>query len=204
MYTLFFSCHPPSCSITSDQIQFPVLQSRTSLFIHSKCNSFPCINPKFPVHPTPFPSLLTTTCLFSMSVSLFLFCRQVRLCHILDLYGICLSLTYFTQYENLQLNPCCCKFFCPFFDVMFLIQHAELYGDRTQNPKTRLNTTLNCFLWCDHLILLKFYVIVTLKSNPLNIIMFWVGFGGKLYCSLSRTFLKVLYSNLFLASFYLS
>ena len=38
-HTLFFSHYPPSCSITSDQIQFPVPYSRISLLIHSKCNS---------------------------------------------------------------------------------------------------------------------------------------------------------------------
>ena len=52
---------------------------------------------------TPSPSfslllLLVTTSLISMTVSLFLFCRQVHLCHMLDytyvkLYGICLSLS---------------------------------------------------------------------------------------------------------------
>ena len=37
---IFFSSHYlPTCSITSDQIQFPVLYSRISLVIHSKCNS---------------------------------------------------------------------------------------------------------------------------------------------------------------------
>ena len=36
IYTFFFSHYPPSCSILSDQIQFPVLDSRISLLIHSK------------------------------------------------------------------------------------------------------------------------------------------------------------------------
>ena len=26
-------------------------------------------------------------------------------------YNICLSLTYFTQYDNLQVHPCCCKWY---------------------------------------------------------------------------------------------
>lgn len=33
-----FSPYPPSCPITSDWIEFPVLCSRTSLLIRSKCN----------------------------------------------------------------------------------------------------------------------------------------------------------------------
>ena len=45
---------------------------------------FASTNPKLPVHPTLSPSPLATQSLFSMSVSLFLFCRQVHLCCILD------------------------------------------------------------------------------------------------------------------------
>ena len=40
IYACFFSHYLPSCSITCDQIQFPVLYSRISLLIHSKSNSF--------------------------------------------------------------------------------------------------------------------------------------------------------------------
>ena len=45
---------------------------------------FASMNPRLPVHPTPSPSPLATTSLFSMSVSLFLFYKQVHLCYILD------------------------------------------------------------------------------------------------------------------------
>ena len=38
VYTFFFSYYLPSCSITSDWIESPVLYSRTSFLIHSKCN----------------------------------------------------------------------------------------------------------------------------------------------------------------------
>ena len=38
-YTFFFSHYPPSCSITSHQIQFPVLYSRILLLIYSKYSS---------------------------------------------------------------------------------------------------------------------------------------------------------------------
>ena len=40
-------------------------------------------NPRLPILPSPYPSLATTSP-FSISVSLFLFCRYVDLCHILD------------------------------------------------------------------------------------------------------------------------
>ena len=43
---------------------------------------FTSANPKLPIHPILSP--LATISLFSMSVSLFLFYRQVHLCHVLD------------------------------------------------------------------------------------------------------------------------
>ena len=39
---------------------------------------------KLPVHPTTSPSPWANTSLFSMSMTLFLFCRQFIWCHILD------------------------------------------------------------------------------------------------------------------------
>ena len=79
VHTFFFLILSSSYSITSNQIEFSVLNSRISLLIHSKFN-----NPKLPVHPTPSPSPLATTNLFSMSMCLLLSCSQVHLCHILD------------------------------------------------------------------------------------------------------------------------
>ena len=71
-----------------------------------KMLQFTSTNPKLPVQATLSP--LKTTSLFSMSMSLFLFCRQVHLCRIFDsrykqyhVVYFFLSLTYFTQYENL-------------------------------------------------------------------------------------------------------
>ena len=45
-HTFFFS-RVPSYSITSDQIQFPVLYSKISLLIHSRCNSLHLLTPIF-------------------------------------------------------------------------------------------------------------------------------------------------------------
>ena len=45
IYTLFFVCYLPSCSIPRDWLQFPVLYSRTSLLIHSKSNSLYFLTP---------------------------------------------------------------------------------------------------------------------------------------------------------------
>ena len=69
----------------SQETGYSSLYSRISLLIHSKCNSLHLLTPNSPSIPLPFPSPfpLATTSLFS-SVSLFLFCREVRLCHILD------------------------------------------------------------------------------------------------------------------------
>ena len=65
--------------------------------------------PNSPTIPSPHPFFLATISLFSKSVSLFLFCKEVHLyniffrfeykgCHMIFLL---LCLTYFTQYDNL-------------------------------------------------------------------------------------------------------
>ena len=69
-----------SCSIINDQIQFPVLYNRISLLIHSKGNSLHLIIIlKFPIHPTPFPSPLATTSLFSMSIYTHIICKYISI-----------------------------------------------------------------------------------------------------------------------------
>ena len=56
----FFKILFPSWSVPRDWPWFPVQHSRTSLLIHSKCNSlFASTNPKLPRHPSP--SLLPWT-----------------------------------------------------------------------------------------------------------------------------------------------
>ena len=62
----------------------PVLYSRALLPIHSICNSMQLPAPNFQLIPLQSPYPLTATSLFSVSESLFLLCRQVHLCHILD------------------------------------------------------------------------------------------------------------------------
>ena len=44
-HTSSFSHYLPLCSITNDQVEFPVLQSRISLLINSKCNSLHLLTP---------------------------------------------------------------------------------------------------------------------------------------------------------------
>ena len=65
-------------------IQFPVLCSRTILFIHPIYikKSLHLLIPN--CYSFPPPALLATTSLFFMSVSLFLFCTYIHLCCILD------------------------------------------------------------------------------------------------------------------------
>ena len=56
IYTLYFSHYPPSCSITNDYIQLPVLHSRMPLPIHSKSNSFHILIPESQsIHLPPTP-----------------------------------------------------------------------------------------------------------------------------------------------------
>ena len=58
--------------------------STTLLSIHSNCNSLHLLTPSSPSIALPPPSPWATTSLFSMSVSLFLFCKQAHLCPIVD------------------------------------------------------------------------------------------------------------------------
>ena len=69
MCTLFFLTL--SCSIISDQTQFPVLHSRISLLIHSKGNSLDLLTPCSPTTPLPPPSPLETTNQFCKSTIFF-------------------------------------------------------------------------------------------------------------------------------------
>ena len=61
----------PSRSIPRDRMYFPMLYSRTSLLIHSKCNSLYLLTPKLPIHPTPSPNLGTHNCSVCLWVCLF-------------------------------------------------------------------------------------------------------------------------------------
>ena len=81
------------------------LHSGTLLFIHPKCNSlFTAPDPSLSLlHPLATPGLSST------SVSLFLFCLWVHLCHVLDstckwyhMVFVFLFLTYFT-YDSLAV-----------------------------------------------------------------------------------------------------
>ena len=62
----------------------PCPLSRTLFFVHSICNSLHLLTPTSQSLPYIIRSLLATTILFSMSMSLSLFCRWIYLCHILD------------------------------------------------------------------------------------------------------------------------
>ena len=82
VYTFCFSHYPPLCSIISDQIQFPVLYSRISLLIYSKCNSLHLLSPDFRSIPLSPPLLGNHKSL--LQVHKFLFFGKIHLCHILD------------------------------------------------------------------------------------------------------------------------
>ena len=82
IYTLFFSYYLPSCS--SQVIGWlPCDIQQDLIALPFQMQQFASINPKLSVHPTPSPSPLATKSLFSKSMSLCLFYRQVHLCHIL-------------------------------------------------------------------------------------------------------------------------
>ena len=83
--------------------------------------------------PTPYP--LVTISLYSIKVTLFLSCRGVHLYlsffldsiymwyHVL----VFLCLTYFTQYGNLWVHPCCCRWHYFILFHGWLVFH-HLYG----------------------------------------------------------------------------
>ena len=73
----------PLWFILGDWMEFQVLYSNTLLFIHSKFNGLHLPSPNCQYIPPPHPALATTS-LISVSVSLFLFCRLVHLCPLLD------------------------------------------------------------------------------------------------------------------------
>ena len=88
---------------------------------------FVSANPKL-LNYSPLSPLITVN-LFSMSVSLFLFCKHIhntficiifldstsKQCHMIFVF---LSLACFTQYDNLQFLPCCCiwHYFILYYD----------------------------------------------------------------------------------------
>ena len=71
-----------------------------------------------------------TMSLFSKSVSLFLLCNQADLYHLfLDstnkgCHNDISPLTYFTQHDNLQVHPCCCK--CHYFILFQWLSNIPL------------------------------------------------------------------------------
>ena len=62
----------------------PLCSTAGTLCLPFLVQKFASLNPKLLVPPPPSPSPLATTSLLSMSARLFLFCRLVHLCHILE------------------------------------------------------------------------------------------------------------------------
>ena len=97
-------------------MQFPVLYSRTLLFIHSTCNSLHLPTPNFQSIPLPPPLPLgnhKSVLYICQSVSVSQVCSYVlyfRFHTQVISFGICLSLSdLLAQHDNLQVHPCCCK-----------------------------------------------------------------------------------------------
>ena len=106
-----------------------------------------------------WPSLLPSPQGFSVPVSLFLFlllslifCIFLKIPHIS--YTICLSMSYFTTYNTLQVHPRSCKcqefhLFCVFHVSRVIHSSAEGCVDRF-----RVSTTTQCC--CEHWVHLSF------------------------------------------------
>ena len=79
----------------------------------SEIHQLASANPKLPVLPSPTSPPMATMSLFAMSVSLFLYiggfiCAIVWIPYVTDTIRY-LSSSDFTQYVNLQLRLCCCR-----------------------------------------------------------------------------------------------
>ena len=95
------------------EVEFPVLYSRFLLVTYVIPITVYMSIPIHPNAPLPRFPLLVSIHLFSTSVPLFLPCKPVHLYrssrfHIYVLYMmfVFLFLTYFTQYDSLQVHPC--------------------------------------------------------------------------------------------------
>ena len=75
MYTHYFLRYFSSWSMPGDWIYFPMLYSRTLLFILSKFNSLHLLTINSQSIPLPYLAPLEIASMFFISVSLFLFCR---------------------------------------------------------------------------------------------------------------------------------
>ena len=117
---IFLYIHPfvyyfPLWPIPGDWIYFPGLQSKTILFIHSKCNSCHWLNPHSQSIPLPPSFSMTSARPVSLSVNLYFVDRFLsaifQIPHIIDITSsLLLSITVdFSQYDYLQVHPCCCK-----------------------------------------------------------------------------------------------
>ena len=98
-----------------------------------------CTCSKLLIYLSPIPLIIVS--LFSMSVSLFLFCKQVHAYSFLQIphmrhhmIFVFLCQTYFTQYDNFQIHLCCRK--CHYF-VLFP-NNIPLYTCTTSSLPTHL------------------------------------------------------------------
>ena len=114
LFWVFF----PLWFITGDWIWSPVLYSRTLLLIYPIVYKIVCIFWSQALTPCLSPpcSPLATTSLF-LGLSLCFCCINTHWCHILDstykwYHMVFVFLTSFTEYDNLWLHPCCCRWHC--------------------------------------------------------------------------------------------
>ena len=82
---------------------------------------------------------------------------------------------YFTQHNNLQLHPCCCKFFCPFLNwvVCFLLSfESPLYIlDTSPLPDKQFVNIFFQFVDCFLFVCLFVFLVVTSTQRAYLILM---------------------------------
>ena len=121
--------------ITGYWTQFPLLYSRTLLFIYSIYNSLHLlISNCQSIFPYPLPLGSHRSFLYVCeSVSVLwkfiyvIFQSPHIMISITDMVSVFLFLTYFIQYDNLQVHPCCYRWHYLFFDVAEQYSTVYLY-----------------------------------------------------------------------------
>ena len=114
VYTLFFLFF--SIVVYQRTLMYPLCHPVSPRCLFTLSVIVTSANPSPPLRSSPTVFPLATTSLFCISMSRFLFCKWVHLCHSLDstykqhqTVFVFLILTHFTEYDNGELHPGCYK-----------------------------------------------------------------------------------------------
>ena len=147
MYTFFFSYYLPSCFIPRDWMQFPVLCSRISLLICSKCNSLYLLTPNSQAIPLLPPYYLATTSLFYMSMICFRFVDML-ICAIIQIPCVSEIIYLSFSFELLSMRISSCVHLAANAITVFFSmngQHSILHMYHIFLIHSSVDENLGCF-----------------------------------------------------------